>query len=616
MRTIGGYFSFNKSKINPEQIRAKLLSFQASSMPEDTSTSVLIEEYEYGHLFVSQKEHARSMITTAKLANRDLFFSLGYLTMNNFEDWDADQSRFQIPNPVPDNFGDLLTRAEGEFNAFYWDALRQQLHIVNDRFAARPLYIVQTKERVFFCTNLPVLLHQTKMPVKLDPLGMMQLFMFLHTVDTYTHVESVIRLRPASRMILSDKGVSCRPYWKLQYDVSYDLNPAEFADAVFSAFRKSVADRTAIAQDGILALSGGLDSRLIAGCIPEPSRFPAFTVGSHNTKEDMECRCAAEISRVYGFPHQQILLPPSNLPRFSREIFMLSGNVTGMHAAAKFMHLPEMQSEFTFSGAPGDVMVGGYIPNLYYTLPSRTEDLLKSHTALHNDWMIKFRQFFTSELVDEYAPKMQELLKETYANVSGPTAAHKVTAWWMTHYVPAFSCSGPFNSHPTQSRFYPHLGYAYNDLLLKLPALWIYKKAFYKYMIYQSLPQIRHVCYANTGEYLHDSIPATRLPMISYKLWAMRRRCRAFFHKTSKIQPQQAFEFHVMQKNPKLWADVEEILASYPDLSVYLNISGIKDFVGHFKQTQPHDQSKTFEYIKATSFLTAVLYFYKYMHEL
>jgi asparagine synthetase B (glutamine-hydrolysing) len=616
MKTLGGYFSFNKSKIKPDQIRTKLQAFKASSIVENASTSVLIEEYEYGHLFVTQKEHARSMVTTAKLANQDLFFSLGYLIMNDSIDWDVNQSKLRIPTPLPDNFGEMLPRAEGEFNAFYWDALRQQLHIVNDRFASRPLYILQTKERIFFCTNLPVLLHMTKLPVKLDPLGVMQLFMFMHSVDTYTHVESVTRLRPASRMILSDKGVSCRPYWKLQFDVSYDLNPQEFAKEVFSAFKKSVSDRAAIAQQGLFGLSGGLDSRFIAGCIPEPSRFPAFTVGSYNAKEDLEYQCAAEISRVYGFPHQQILLPPSDIPEFSRKIFMLSGNVTGMHAAAKFMRFTGMPTEFIFSGSPGDVIAGGYISSLYYTLPSRMEDILKSHTLLNNNRMIKFRQFIAPELVDEYAPKMQELLTETYANVSGPTAAHKVTAWWMTHYIPAFACSGPFNSYPGKSRVYPHLGYAYNDLMLKQPALWLYKKAFYKYMIYQSFPQIRHVCYANTGEYLKDSIPAAQLPMISYKLWAMRRRCESFFHKTSNIQPQQTFEFYMMQKNEKLWADIEEIIASYPDLRRYLNIPGIRKFVDLFRQIQPQDQTETLDYIKATSFLTAILYFYKYMHEL
>jgi hypothetical protein len=219
-------------------------------------------------------------------------------------------------------------------------------------------------------------------------------------------------------------------------------------------------------------------------------------------------------------------------------------------------------------------------------------------------------------LIDEYAPKMEALLRETYASVSGPTAAHKITAWKMAHYLPAFSCSGPFNSNPVTLRFYPHLGYAYNDLMLKLPALWMYNKAFYKYMIYQNLPPIRHVCYANTGQLLQDSIPPTHLPLISYKLWALKRRCKAFFHKASRIEPQQAFEFYFMQKNQTLWSDVDEILASYPELKTYLNITGIKTFIEHFKHIEPHDQAQTLDYINMTSFLTATLYFYKYTHEL
>jgi len=616
MRILGGYFSADKIKMEPAQIRANLQAFQASVKPQYASDSIRIEEYEYGHLFVSGKAHARSMITAARMDNQDLFFSLGYLTLNHWQDWDVDKAALRLPQPLPNDFDQLLTRAEGEFNAVYWDNRRRQLHVINDRFAARPLYLFKTKEQVFFCSNLPMLMHLTQMPVKLDPLGLLQMFMFLHAVDTYTHVDSVQRLRPASRMILSEKGTSCQPYWKLQYDVSYDLNPSEFAKTVFAAFKKSVDERTRIAKQGILALSGGLDSRLIAGCISEPSLFPAYTVGSYNNEQDREYECAAEICRVYGFPHDRIMLPPSDIAMFSREIFLLSGNVTGMHATAKFMRFPEMNKEFCLSGSPGDVMAGGYIPNLYYTLPSRTDEFIKSHTTIHQGWINKFRQFLAPALIDEYVPRMQQLLEETYANASGPTATHKVTAWWMVQYNPAFSCSGVINSHPTMSRLYPHLGYAYNDLMLKLPATWIYKKALYKYMIYQCLPQIRHVCYANTGEYLKGYIPKPQLPMMSYKLWALKRRCKAVFYKKSQIEPQQMFEFYMMQQNQELWKDIDEILASYPQLGSYLNIAGIKEFVSRFRSVKPQDQNECLAYIKHTSFLSAILYFYKFAHEI
>lgn len=615
MKVIGGYFSSAKEKINPEHIRSKILSFQPFSNPEFRSNLVTIEEYEYGHLFASQRDDVRSMVTAAK-NGKDLFFCLGYLTMNNFEDWDGHRQTFRMPPHVPENFGEQLTGAEGEFNAFYWDERRKQLNIVNDRFAARPLYMAQTGNGVFFCTNLPLLLQLAKTPVKLDPLGVMQLFLYLHPVDNFTQVESVKRLRPASRMTLSESGASCKPYWKLRYDVDYDLDPRKFSQEVFSAFRKSVADRARVAQHGVLALSGGLDSRFIAACMPEPGRFGAFTVGSYNCEEDLECKCAAEISRVYGFSHKQILLAPSDLPGFSREIFMLLGNVTGLHAVAKFIRFPQTENECGFSGAPGDVMAGGYIPGLFCTLPSRTQEFISQRTVLNHECINTMRRFLSPGLVDEYAPKMENVLKETYANASGPTAAHKLTAWKMVHYIPAFSCSGPFNSHPVACRFYPHLGYAYNDLLLKLPAAWIYNKAFYKYMIYHELPQIRHVCYANTGKLLTDSLPLSSLSWVDYKLWALKRRYRSMLRRKETTQPQQAFEFHVMQENQKLWDDMEEIISSYPELNTFLNVTSIKDYIGRFRQLNPQEQLGTLDCITKSSFLSAVLYFVKYAHEL
>ncbi len=62
------------------------------------------------------------------------------------------------------------------------------------------------------------------------------------------------------------------------------------------------------------------------------------------------------------------------------------------------------------------------------------------------------------------------------------------------------------HNHPDASEAFCHLDYKYSDLMLKLPAGWLYQRNFYSVMIYNCLPKLRHVPYANTGQLLSGDL--------------------------------------------------------------------------------------------------------------
>jgi hypothetical protein len=53
--------------------------------------------------------------------------------------------------------GCALDDCEGEFVAVYADAAYDALHLVNDRFAVRPCYVLRTVDAVYFSTNVGAL---------------------------------------------------------------------------------------------------------------------------------------------------------------------------------------------------------------------------------------------------------------------------------------------------------------------------------------------------------------------------------------------------------------------------------------------------------------------------
>src|SRR5262252_7632445 len=76
----------------------------------------------------------------------------------------------------------------------------------------------------------------------------------------------------------------------------------------------------------------------------------------------------------------------------------------------------------------------------------------------------------------------------------------------MMYRQPAFTFTSLIHNHPDVTEAFSHLDYTYCDLMLRLPADWLYKENFYTFMIYNSLPQLRYIIYANTGNLLPSEL--------------------------------------------------------------------------------------------------------------
>ena len=120
---------------------------------------------------------------------------------------------------------------------------------------------------------------------------------------------------------------------------------------------------------------------------------------------------------------------------------------------------------------------------------------------------------FREDVIRANRQAVEDELTNSLASAPGPTAAHRITAWAMTVRQPAFTFTSVLHTHPDVTEAAPHLGYRYADLMLQLPAAWLYRKAFYAYMIHLMLPELRHIAYANTGTVLSGRLPTLEVPV-------------------------------------------------------------------------------------------------------
>ena len=196
---------------------------------------------------------------------------------------------------------------------------------------------------------------------------------------------------------------------------------------------------------------------------------------------------------------------------------------------------------------------------------------------------------FRPDLLAEYFPCLDESMQDCFAGLSGPTAAHRVTAWAMIFRQPAFTFSGPIHNHPDVTEASPHLGYDYSDLMLKLPASWIYQKTFYKFMIWHCLPRLQDVIYANTGRKLPERMQEYKISLRKRISGAIERRLPAGLledYRKSRVKPDKrtTFEDDMLRSDKKLSADIVEILHSFSGLKELLDVGACQEFVNDYQE--------------------------------
>lgn len=398
-----------------------------------------------------------------------------------------------------------LVCGEGDYCSSILSNSGHQLTLFNDRFGSRPLYYFENNRGYFFSSNFNSLLPLLNQK-NLNYIGWLQLYLFGKFAGTNTSMESIKRLSPASIAIIGPDGIQIDNYWKPSFNIRYDLSPSNYAEQVYNAFRNGTILRTKDCT-GSLALSGGVDSRLIASII-SPDKFDAFTFTFANNKSDFELECAKEIALSSGFTHNTLNIPNDLISATATEMIRLNGGMISILHVSKVMQMIQMLTKlnitFLVGGAPADGLAGSVIPSIDYIRFRKTEvDFFKS---IQNIPIEILYRIFHREFINAFAEQALQEMMILITNNTGPTTAHSIISWALAVHEPGFGYNSPIHSHPYLFETYPHNGYEYTDLMLQLPQEWLFKKNFYKYMVYQMIPEYRTIPYSNTGQILSSKL--------------------------------------------------------------------------------------------------------------
>ena len=245
----------------------------------------------------------------------------------------------------------------GSCNIVAHDDRRKVTVIANDPTGCQPLYIHVGRGAVTFANDLPGL--QAIAPkLERDPVGCAELYWFGYQIANRTIFRDVFRTPPGTILTIDWRdGAIGAETWVRPAERPAPADPKDLcavgADLI-AAMRTACHRLYAPERRYGIKLSGGMDSRLIAGCWQDPG-LRAFTYSAPDT---IECRITRRLARALATPLDVITVDGDFFSDLHAPLFP-------KHAIAEFFHqalTPRMREagiDCALDGIAGDVLFGG-----------------------------------------------------------------------------------------------------------------------------------------------------------------------------------------------------------------------------------------------------------------
>ncbi|WP_395021401.1 asparagine synthase-related protein [Dongia sp.] len=229
--------------------------------------------------------------------------------------------------------------------------------IANDPTGCLPLYIHVGRDAITFANDFPGL--QAISPrLERDPLGCAELYWFGYQIGNRTIFRDIYRTPPGSILTIDWRdGRITTETWASPAPQPAPAGPDELCEvaADLVAAMRTACHRlyTPERRYGI-KLSGGMDSRLIAGSWQDPG-LRAFTYAAPDTIEE---RITGRLARALAIPLQTVIVEGDFFSSLHAPLYP-------KHALAEFFHqalTPRMREagiDCALDGLAGDVLFGG-----------------------------------------------------------------------------------------------------------------------------------------------------------------------------------------------------------------------------------------------------------------
>ena len=191
---------------------------------------------------------------------------------------------------------------DGYYAALVVDS-HDELLVGADLLGIFPVYYWQGKDVLLLGTSPELFTSHPAFKSELDMRGLVGVLLANGSVAGSTLLKGVRRLAPGHQLRFSDGKVSEVLTYQFPPPLAFaDMTFTAHVDMLHEAISRSVKRHAPPGQDYGILLSGGLDSRMMAGyLVHQGSKVNALTSG---VPSDLDARCAAAAANALGINHQ------------------------------------------------------------------------------------------------------------------------------------------------------------------------------------------------------------------------------------------------------------------------------------------------------------------------
>lgn len=208
----------------------------------------------------------------------------------------------------------------GQFAFAIWDELAQSLFIARDRLGIRPIYYTVQDGALIFASEIKALLADSRVPAKLDPIALDQIFTYWSPLSPRTAFQGIQTLPPGHWLMAKPGGeLKIERYWELSFPENGTAT-RDTLDNQAQQLRDLLVDATQIRLRADVPvgayLSGGLDSSTIATLIQHytDSRLETFSIAFTDEAFD-ESAFQWQMSEQLGTQHHLITCTHDDIGR-------------------------------------------------------------------------------------------------------------------------------------------------------------------------------------------------------------------------------------------------------------------------------------------------------------
>ena len=314
-----------------------------------------------------------------------------------------------LARPVPD-----FTGLDGHFIALRWEA--GQVEAFSDALGLRTLYVSRQPTGILFSTRLDWIRKAQGGGLDFEAMG--GAWLTRGALPDESPVQGVRRLGPHGRAVLtpSDARLSCR-FW-----TPPTVEPSE--EALEAALRAFVHVRPPSDKPVSLALSGGLDSRLLLA-LRAPDARDRFGVHVFGPQEDPDVEISRRLADAENLPHRLLEEPLQPLELLWPQLRGFLAQATLFSQASTFLHQRHYPLLAHDTGALLDASNGELARRLYFYPPKRgwRAALRSGDPARFVPYLLKpHAPFFTPEAVAEMRRGVVRQTEKLWANLPAPSS--------------------------------------------------------------------------------------------------------------------------------------------------------------------------------------------------